>query len=252
MDQAPKEWWKEFFSGVVVDMWLKAVPEEHTRAEVEFIRKMMRVEPPARLLDVPCGGGRHSLPLAELGYRVTGVDGSAELLRAATAQAAERKTLAVSFEHRDMRDLPWRGEFDAAVCFGNSFGYLDDDGNAAFLAAVRRTLRPGARFVLEYPMVLEARLPRFRERSWAEIGDIFFLEDEAYDPSTGRVVTEYTFVRNGEVVKRRASHRSYTYREVRALVKEAGFTEIESYGSLAGEAYGWKSDTLVLVATNPG
>jgi SAM-dependent methyltransferase len=250
MDQVPKEWWKEFFTGVVVDMWLAAVPEQHTRAEVEFIRKMVRVEPPARLLDVPCGGGRHSLALAELGYRVTGVDGSAELLRA--ARAAEKKNLSVAFEHRDMRDLRWRGEFDAAVCFGNSFGYLDDEGNAAFLAAVRRTLRPGARFVLEYPMVLEARLPRFRERSWAEIGGIFFLEDEAYDPATGRVVTEYTFVRNGEVVKRRASHRSYPYREVRALLEAAGFIQVEAYGSLAGESYEWKSESLLLVATNPG
>jgi SAM-dependent methyltransferase len=217
---------------------------------VEFIRKMLRTEPPARVLDVPCGGGRHSLVLAEQGYRVTGVDGSADLLRAAAARAAERR-LTVTWEHRDMRDLPWRGEFDAAVCFGNSFGYLDDDGNAAFLAAVRRTLRPGARFVLEYPMVLEARLPRFQERNWARVGDIFFLEDEAYDPATGRVVTEYTFVRNGDVVKRRASHRSYTYRQVRALLEGAGFAQVEAYGSLAGEPYGWKSETLVLVATNP-
>ena len=37
-----------------------------------------------------------------------------------------------------MRDLPGRNEFDAAFCFGNSFGYLDDDGNAEFLAHFRR------------------------------------------------------------------------------------------------------------------
>ena len=56
-----------------------------------------------------------------------------------------------------MRDLPWRSTFDGAFCVGNSFGYLDDPGNAAFLRAVRETLRPGARLVLETPMVLEKK-----------------------------------------------------------------------------------------------
>jgi hypothetical protein len=36
-----------------------------------------------------------------------------------------------------MRDLPWSERFDGAFCAGNSFGYLDDEGNAAFLCAVR-------------------------------------------------------------------------------------------------------------------
>ena len=37
--------------------------------------------------------------------------------------------------------------FDGAFCVGNSFGYLDDEGNAAFLRAVRAALKPGGRFI---------------------------------------------------------------------------------------------------------
>jgi hypothetical protein len=44
-----------------------------------------------------------------------------------------------------MRDLLWRSRFDGAFCFGNSFGYLDDEGNAAFLRAVAAALVVRAR-----------------------------------------------------------------------------------------------------------
>jgi len=57
---APNEWWRTFFSGPMADGWLQAVPEEHTRQEADFAQEVLGVAPPARLLDVPCGGGRHS------------------------------------------------------------------------------------------------------------------------------------------------------------------------------------------------
>src|SRR6266852_449533 len=107
----PKDWWQGFFSGVAVDCWLQAVPEQQTRLEVAFIQKMLQVPPPARLLDVPCGGGRHTLALAAAGYQMTGVDISQDMLKAARSSEASRK-LCVTWEQRDMRDLPWSKEFD--------------------------------------------------------------------------------------------------------------------------------------------
>ena len=85
-----------------------------------------------------------------------------------------------------MRDLPWSGEFDAAFCFGNSFGYLDDAGNAAFLSAVARTLEPGGRFAIDYGQTAESILPRpgLEARQDSEIGGFRFVEDTRYDPST--------------------------------------------------------------------
>src|SRR3954452_7525693 len=126
----PKEWWRTFFTGAAVEGWLQATPEEQTQGEADFILKMLQVPPPARLLDVPCGGGRHSLALAARGYRMTGVDLSSDFLAAARAQAAANS--AVTWEQRDMRDLPWPEAFDGAFSFGNSFGYADEAGNAAF------------------------------------------------------------------------------------------------------------------------
>ena len=67
-------WWEHFFEGVSVDLWLQAVPPEHTAREAEFLAGALAVPAGAALLDVPCGGGRLSLALAARGYRLTGVD----------------------------------------------------------------------------------------------------------------------------------------------------------------------------------
>ena len=145
-------WWEHFFEGLAVKLWLQALSPESTRREADVIERALAATPGAKLLDVPCGGGRLSLVLAERGYRVTGVDLSCEFLEhARSCPGAER----VTWAHREMRDLPWPEGFDGAFCVGNSFGYLDDEGNAAFLRAVSTALKPGARFVLETPMVLE-------------------------------------------------------------------------------------------------
>src|SRR4029077_8727693 len=126
----------------------------------------------------------------------------------------EEEKLSVRWIESGMRDLSLLKEFDGALCFGNSLGYDDDEGNAAFLVARCRSLAPGARLILDYPPVLECRVPRFQSRNWGPFGDIYFLEDEQYDPSSGRIVTEYTFIRNGDTVKPRASLRCYPFRKI--------------------------------------
>jgi len=214
-------WWETFFSGVAVDMWIQAVPHAHTVNEADRLEKLLAVPPGAEILDVPCGAGRLALVLAERGYHMTGVDWSGECLH--HARTVDRAG-DVNWEQRDMRDLPWSGKFDAAFCLGNSFGYLDDEGNRAFLHAVRQTLKEGARFILETPMVLENLLTHLQPRPWWKAGDTYLLVENQYDPVKARLEIEYTFVRNGSVEVRRGSHRAYGYRELLVLLESSGFS----------------------------
>jgi len=213
-------WWEHFFEGVAVDLWLQALPPEHTEREANFLARTLAVPSGAELLDVPCGAGRLSLALAQRGYQLTGVDWSLEFLR----HARSCDTLhTVTWERRDMRDLPWRARFDGAFCFGNSFGYLDDDGNAMFLRAVASALKPGGRLVLDTPMVLETLLRSITDRLWAKAGDVYLLAENRYDPERGRLDIDYTFVSGGRVDVRRGTHRAYTYRQLVELLQSAGF-----------------------------
>jgi SAM-dependent methyltransferase len=228
------DWWQTFFSGVVLDFWRAAVPVEQTRNEADFLQRVLAVPEKGRILDVPCGTGRLTLELASRGYRATGVDIAEAYVRDATAQAKQQNRPA-EFLHRDMRDLPWAGEFDGAFCFGNSFGYMDDESNAAFLKTVARCLKPGARFVLNSGFVAECLLPVLQERRWAKIGDIYYMSQAKYDFTRSRLETEYTFIRDGKVEVKPTTSRIYACREFLELLGQAGFMEIQALGSLQGE-----------------
>src|SRR5262245_28349418 len=201
-------------------MWLQALPAEHTQREADRLARLLAASAGAEILDVPCGAGRLALPLAERGYRLTGVDWSSEFLGHARSRDALHQ---VTWEQLDMRKLPWSEQFDGVFCVGNSFGYLDDEGNAAFLRSVRDALKPGGRFVLETPMVLENLLHYLQPRPWWKAGDVYLLVENQYDPARARLNIEYTFVSNGCVEVRRGSHRAYGYRELVELLTASGF-----------------------------
>jgi len=134
-------WYADFFTELPNEFWRRAVPPEATTAEIDFVEQRLGLAPGSRVVDVPCGSGRHSIALAERGHTVTGLDISAEAIEHArrTAKAAG---VDVDFRLAEMREVPPDG-FDAAVCMGNSFGYLDPEGTRTFVAALAAAVRPG-------------------------------------------------------------------------------------------------------------
>ena len=246
----PTNWYDNFFHGIALDFWRAAVTEEQTRAETDFIQKHLQLSSQAKLLDVPCGGGRLSLEFAKRGFDLTGVDIASEFIDEAGTKSGA-SGLSIEWHNRDMRELPWHEQFDGAFCFGNSFGYLDDDGNVDFLRAVARTLKPGARFVLDTGAIAESIIPNFQPRRWFEVGGITFLIDSRYDHEQGRLFTEYTFIRDGKTEKRPASLRIYAYSEVRTLLKKAGLEIIAAFSSVNEEPFRLGTQRLLLITQKP-
>lgn len=244
---APSDWWEDFFEGLMTDFWRAAAPVDAAGPEADFIERHLRLAPGARVLDVPCGHGRLALPLAARGYRVTGLDISRDLLAAARL-SGEGARLEVDWRQGDMREIGEAGAYAGAFCAGNSFGYFDEAGNAAFLRSLSRALAPGGYFLLDSGWPAECVLPGFRDRIEAELGGLRFLAENRYEPSTGRVENRFTVSRGEETVTRLASHRAYSYREIAALLREAGLDVVESFGSLEGEPFRLGSRRLLAVA----
>ena len=210
----------------------------------------MAVQKGAEVLDVPCGNGRLTVELASRKYRTTGVDLSAEILEDAT-QLAERREVNICLEQRDMRDLPWKDHFDAALCFGNSFAYLGDEGDAAFLKAVRQALKPSCRFLLETGLVAESRFPAGEKNEYHELGDLLFLIKSEFDVQAGRMNTRYTVVRDGETDCKHASFPIYTCPQLCHMFERAGFVELNCWGSMQEEPFKLGAGVLYILATKP-
>jgi SAM-dependent methyltransferase len=198
------------------------------------------------VLDAPCGYGRHAVPLAQAGYRVTGVDRSRTLLDAAQAAAGDGP--APRLVEADYRELPLAdASFDVALNLFSSLGYLGDAEDERVLGELHRVLRPGGRLVLE-TMHRDLLVRRFQESDWRLLGEgRLMLEQRTFDARAGVVQTTQTLIEtDGRRESRSWSVRVYAATELVAMLERAGFDEVRCLGDLHGAPL--RTDTRLVVA----
>lgn len=241
-------WYEDFFTELPNEFWRRAVPPEATTADVAFIERTCALAPGARVLDVPCGSGRHALMLAARGHRVTGIDLSHEAIGHARRAAAEHD-LDVTFIHADIRDIPRGDTFDAAVCMGNSFGYLDPAGTRVFLAALAAAIRPEGHLVIDFSATAESILLGFTpEPRTMRTGDIAVTATNEYDIAESRLISTYRFTRGSWEHTATALHHIYTTAHVGRLLVDAGFTDLDHAADTDGAPFTLGAGRLLLTA----
>jgi cyclopropane fatty-acyl-phospholipid synthase-like methyltransferase len=244
-------WYADFFTELPNAFWRAAVPPESTSAELDFIIRVTGLRPGSRVLDVPCGSGRHTLELARRGYRATGLDVSAEALDYARTAAAGQQ-LAVDLRWADMRTLPDDTHADVAICMGNAFGYLDHTGTQAFLADLAGLVVPGGALILDYAFVAESLLPHLTlEEPPTTFGGVEATSVNTYDATHSRWLTAFTFRRGEQEHRGTSVQHVYTAAEVTRLVTAAGFTAVDLYGDTDGTPFQLGSHRLLLAARRP-
>jgi SAM-dependent methyltransferase len=223
------EWWQSFFDDYFLESGFGFIKRRRTLKDIRFIEKTLAVKRGARILDVCCGVGRHAIELAKRGYRVTGVDVTAGYLEIAAARAKRRK-VKIELVERDMRKINFRREFDAAICMWTSFGYFEsEDDNLRTLRAIRRTLRPGGKFLLDL-INRDWLIRNFQEYGWLETGKGFVLERRHFDAARSRINSEWIHVGADDVERRNISLRVYSLHELTGLLERAGFRIGAAFG----------------------
>ncbi len=141
-----------------------------------------------RVLDLGCGAGRTSIPMAATGFRVVGIDVSGAMLELGRQRAVDAG-VSVDWAKMDATELAFADErFDAAIFAFNAMDHMPGfGGKLQVLHEVYRILRPGSPFLFSthriwspflWPALLRAsiRLEAGRllgwsvpEREWGEI-----------------------------------------------------------------------------------
>jgi SAM-dependent methyltransferase len=248
MEPSTSETWDAFFSDFYLRAYADAERDAQAADQALAAASLARCPDGGDLLDVPCGFGRHAIPLAAAGYRVVGVDRSAPLLEEARRRAAGARWPKLT--QADYRRLPCGdGSFDAAVCLFSSLGYLGDAEDTNVLAEIGRVLRPGGRLVIEI-FHRDLLVARFREQDWSLLGEgRLLLEQRTFDPVAGVVQATQTLVESGgQRESRTYSVRVYTATELLAMLERAGFAETRCLGDLDGAPF-TPTSRLVVVAT---
>jgi ubiquinone/menaquinone biosynthesis C-methylase UbiE len=242
------ETWDEFFNHFYLRAY-SGVGEEEAERQALAAARLAGCPEGGELLDVPCGFGRHTIPLARAGYRVTGVDRSEALLAEGRRRAGGERWPKLA--RADYRDLPYPdATFDAAMCLFSSLGYLGDEEDTKALAEIGRVLRPGGRLVIE-TMHRDLLVQIFRDQDWRAVGEgRLLLEQRTFDAASGVVQSTQTLIDNsGNRDSRTYSIRLYSATELLAMLARAGFAEARCYGDLEGAPF-TTGARLVVAATS--
>jgi len=143
-----KPWYEELFTGYAAT-YDREVFTQGTQSEVDFIEGEIAGDKGCAILDLGCGTGRHSIELARRGYRVTGIDLSADQLAAARAKAGAAG-VRVEFLRRDARGFRFKRRFGLAImlCEG-AFPLMEtDEMNFRILRNAARALAPRGRLIM--------------------------------------------------------------------------------------------------------
>ncbi|WP_426959635.1 class I SAM-dependent methyltransferase [Muricoccus radiodurans] len=193
------------------------------------------------VLELACGTGRLTLPLARDGHEVVGLDASHSMLSAARRKAREAG-LSVSFEHGDMRSFDLDRRFALIIVSCNSLAHLTTNEKVrACLIRVRRHLAPGGRLAFDVVRPDLGLLSR-PEDEWRQLdlgpnpaSAIRAEEAASYDPITQIRTSRLRVARAGQpgVAVAPLVLRQFFPQELPLLLETAGLEMVERYGDFA-------------------
>lgn len=221
-------WHAGFFASLYRHVLASQFTPAQTRAQAALVRRVLRLRPGERALDVPCGMGRLTIPLAQAGVRMTGADVTGAYLRIARREA-RRLGLAVRFVQADMRDLPFDRAFDAAFNWFGSFGYFSERDNLRVLRSALAALRPGGRYLVEGLNRAWLR-DHFLATDERVIGGVRVRNRRRWSRDGRRLIDWWSMSDGRREERHRISLRIYGGAELRDLLRAAGFRDIRLYG----------------------
>jgi SAM-dependent methyltransferase len=250
MANQQKAWYVNFFGEDYLNIYRHTLTAERTEKEVAFAERKLALEAGARVLDLCCGPGRHSVLLAKRGYKVTGLDLSQQYLDLAQ-RAATDSEVAFDTVSADMREIPFNDYFDAAINMYSSFGYLESETeDLRVLESISRSLKPRGRLLLDM-LNREWAVTNYIQNDWHAGDDgTLYVEHRALDLASSRMRVRFVIVGPNGERHDSIGHdiRLYTLTEMTRLLARVGLGGVEACGGFEDEPYGIESRRMVLCA----
>jgi SAM-dependent methyltransferase len=140
-------WYSQWFDSPYYPILYSNRDHKEAGYFLDNLISFIKPEKKAKILDVGCGRGRHSIHLNKMGYDVTGVDLSVKSID----QCKQHENEELHFHVHDMRNLLTTNYFDISLNLFTSFGYFEKDhDNDRVIINTYKALRPGGHFILDF------------------------------------------------------------------------------------------------------
>ena len=244
----------EVFLAIHESAW---VTGEEQAKDLKAILDRFGIPAGGRILDAPCGIGRHGTRLAKMGYRAVGVDLSPVFVARASELARregveDRTTYRVGDLRRLSEAVPTaEGPFDVALNLWTSLGYYDEDADVRILLEYAKLVRPGGLLII-YIVNRDFVVRHFDPQGYEVFGDLVQIEQAHLDLTTSRMRNEWRFFRrNGEdldhIVTVPIEHAIYSLHELRRILVRAGWQLAQAFGGFKMDPPSIDSPTLLVV-----
>jgi SAM-dependent methyltransferase len=232
-------WGKSF-----IEIWHPG-SEVNARKDMPGIVKLLNLNKPVNILDCPCGWGRYSNQLAELGHKVTGIDIDKESIEMAKAQSPKNNP--PDFKIDDMRKLRINKEYDVILNLYGSFGYFDRDTDFKVLTTFVHGLKPGGQLMID--QTNWEKLIHFPKRIWYKLPNgKKCLKEQSVDLTKGVYWVKDTIISTTEERVMELSMNWYTVVEYRTMLEKLGIKNFRFYGNFDGSEYSVDSERQIVIA----
>ncbi len=235
---------------------------EKTDPEIEGLNELFQehgVSQDGVILDLACGIGRVSIPLAKMGYTMVGVDLSPSYIQRAKEYAEEEGVSEKTrFITGDMREVSlvlreYVNGFDAVLNMWTSMGYWDEETDMSILRQCLGLTKPGGVFIM-HTANRDCLIRRFQARDF-EIreDDTVVLMERSLDLETSRMVNFWSYYRKeGEDLRflnrMEINHRVYSLHELMEQFRNTGWVILTYYGGFDQRPFTTETFSMIIVA----
>ncbi|PBJ12399.1 bifunctional 2-polyprenyl-6-hydroxyphenol methylase/3-demethylubiquinol 3-O-methyltransferase UbiG [Flavobacterium sp. ACN6] len=218
-----QNWYTSWFDTPYYHILYKDRNYREAQVFMDNLTHYLNLPEKAKVLDLACGKGRHSIYLNQLGYDVLGAD----LSENSIAEASKNSNETLHFKVHDMRE-PFEEKFDAIFNLFTSFGYFEnDDDNLTTLKAVKESLSEYGFAVIDFmnvTQVIETLVPE-ETKTVDEID--FHIKRYVED---GHIFKEIDFEDQGRKYHFTEKVKALSLKDFQDLMDEAGIYLLDIFG----------------------
>ena len=219
----PENWFASWFDTPYYHILYKERNYREAQVFMDNLTHYLNLPEKAKVLDLCCGKGRHSIYLNQLGYDVIGAD----LSENSIAEASKNQNKNLNFQVHDMREK-FEDKFDAIFNLFTSFGYFEnDDDNLTALKAMKDSLTENGFAVIDFMNVNQVIANLVPEEIKTVEGINFYIKRYVAD---GHIYKEIDFEDKGHQYHFIEKVKALTLKDFEEMMEEAGIYLLDIFG----------------------